>query len=74
MENEQSLSLDQNLGCMAKIGFFGQKPILWAQQILILTMFWSRLEKLFKEKSCLFQNKYQSLKKFWVFFCDKTLF
>ena len=25
-------------------------------------------EKLFKEKSTLFQNKYQSLKKFWVFF------
>ena len=41
---------------------------------LTLTMFWPRPEKLFKEKSCLFPNKYQSLKKFWVFFGDKMHF
>ena len=29
---------------------------------------------MFKEKSCLFPNKYQSLKKFWVIFWVKTLF
>ena len=31
-------------------------------------------KKLFKEKSCLFPNKYQSLKKFWVIFWVITHF
>ena len=31
-------------------------------------------KKLFKEKSTLFQNKYQSLKKFWVIFLEKMQF
>ena len=41
---------------------------------LTLTMFWPRPEKVFKKKSWLFPNKYQSLKKFWVIFLVKTHF
>ena len=71
-------AVDQNWGRRAKIGLFGQIPRFWAQKrilFLVLTMAWPRPEKVVQRKSALFQNKYQSLKKFWVFFfSDKTHF
>ena len=39
-----------------------------------LTMFWPPPEKVVQRKSCLFPNKYQSLKKFWFFFGLRPIF
>ena len=62
---------------MAKIRFFGQKPRFRAQEkthFLTLPCSGHDRKNLFKEKSCLFPNKYQSLKKFWVIFWVKMHF
>ena len=80
--NERSLrglrtGCSPNLGSCGKIGFFGQKPSFGAQKkahFLTLTMLWPLPGKLFKKKSCLFPNKYQSLKKLLVFFFIKPIF
>ena len=45
--------IDQNLGRMAKIGFFVLKRTFWAQKkahFLILTMFWPQSERVVQRK------------------------
>ena len=69
-------AVDQNWGGMAKIGFSAKKRDFGS--LKKLTSCWTLCssydrKKLFKEKSCPFPNKYQSLKKF-VFFWDKMHF
>ena len=62
-------AVDQNWGGMAKIGFFGPKTeILGPKKTTSFPCYGHDQKKLFKEKSWLFPNKYQSLKKFWVIF------
>ena len=60
---------------MAKIGFLDQKPKFWPQKRSPTSSGnpcsshdW---KKLFKEKSTLFQNKHQTLKKFSHWFTDR---
>ena len=67
-------------GCWPKLGSYGKigfseilgpkkRPLLYPNHALATTgKSWS------KKKSCLFPNKYQSLKKFWVFFWVKPIF
>ena len=60
---------------MAKIGFLGQKPKFLAQKKGFtfgdLPCSGHDRKKLFKEKSTLFQNKHQTLKKFSHWFTDR---
>ena len=63
---------------MAKIGFLDQKLKFWAQKKAFTSSgqpcSGHDRKKLFKEKNCLYPNKYQSLKKLMHFQPKKTLF
>ena len=71
-------------GSLTKIGVAWQKLDFWTKNrdfgpkksvhFFTLTMFWPRPEKVVQRKSCLFSNKYKSLKKCWVFFWVKMHF
>ena len=70
-------AIDQNWGCIAKIGFLDQKPRFGAEKkesLLGIAMFWPRPEKLFKEKSCLCPNNYHPKYHFGWFFGVKPIF
>ena len=71
-------------GSLTKIGVVWQKSDFWTKNqnfgpkkeahSFTLTMFWPQTEKVVQRKSCLFSNKYKSLKKCWVFFWVKMHF
>ena len=69
------------MGHQQKLGSYGKNRILGPKTEIsgpkkVLTSGWTpcsghNREKLCKQKSTLFQNKYQSFSKFWVFFLEK---
>ena len=71
------------MGHQRKLGSYGKNRIFWPKteilgpkkgvHFLPLTMFWPRPEKVVQRKK-LPPNKYQTLKKFWVFFGLKPIF
>ena len=63
-------TINQNWDFWPKTKIMGPKKA----HFFTLTMFWPPPEKVVQRKSCLFPNKYQSLKKCWVFFWVKMHF